>query len=246
MAAWCHAAPAEDSAHSCDLVGTLLQTRSTAHELLDAEQLDERELRTNLREMAMLNRLPGGIGDSVRAVKRLLHGTTGGTVLDLGTGSGDFVRRLLRERAVDVIAADLRPEVLAIARRNLAHTKDVTFVRADARALPLADASVDVAHASLLLHHLEPEEVVAALREMRRIARLGVVINDLRRGPLAFAMTAAAVLALSRGRYTRHDGVLSARRAYTLHELDNLATAAGLRPAWRTWSRWPRVTTIYR
>jgi len=226
-------------------VAALLQTRSTARELLDGEQLDQRELRTNLREMATLNRLPGGIADSVRAVTRLLDGTSNATVLDVGTGSGDFVRRLLRERAVRVIAVDLRPEVLAIASRNLAHTKDVTIIQADARALPIGDASLDVAHASLLLHHLEPEEVVGALREMRRVARLGVVINDLRRGPLPFALTAATVLALSRGRYTRHDGVLSARRAYTLGELDSLAATAGLRVAWRNWSRWPRVTTIY-
>jgi SAM-dependent methyltransferase len=227
-------------------VASLLQTRSTAHELLDGEQLDERELRTNLREMAMLNRLPGGIGDSVRAVSRLLDGGTDGSVLDIGTGSGDFVRRLLRGRAVSVIAADLRPEVLAIASRNLANSNGVTFLQADARALPLADDSVDVVHASLLLHHLEPDEVVSALHEMGRVARLGVVVNDLRRGRLAFAMTAATVLGLSRGRYTRHDGVLSARRAYTLAELDGLAGEAGIRPTWRTWSGWPRVTTIYR
>jgi SAM-dependent methyltransferase len=226
-------------------VATFLQTRSTADELLDAEQLDQRELRTNLREMAMLNRLPGGIGDSIRAVNVLVGARTNATVLDIGTGSGDFVRRLLREQAVSVIAADLRPEVLAIATRNLAHTKDVTIIRADVRGLPLADAALDVVHSSLLLHHLEPDEVVIALREMRRVARLGVVINDLRRGRLAFALTAATVLALSRGRYTRHDGVLSARRAYTLGELDGLAATAGLQPAWRTWSEWPRVTTIY-
>jgi hypothetical protein len=98
----------------------------------------------------------------------------------------------------------------------------------------------------MLLHHLEPTEVVRALREMRRVARRSVVVNDLRRGPVAFVLTAAAVLALSRGAYTRHDGVLSARRAYTLDELDDLAAEAGLRPTWRTWSRWPRVTTVYR
>jgi SAM-dependent methyltransferase len=213
--------------------------------MLDGEQLDQHELRTNLREMAMLNRLPGGIGDSVGAVGRLLDGRADASVLDIGTGAGDFVRRLLRERAVTVIAVDLRPEVLEIASRNLANTKGVTVLSADARALPLADASVDVAHASLLLHHLEPEEVVSALREMRRVSRVGVVVNDLRRGRLAFAVTAATVLALSRGRYTRHDGVLSARRAYTLGELDDLARTAGLRPARRTWSGWPRVTTIY-
>jgi ubiquinone/menaquinone biosynthesis C-methylase UbiE len=233
-------------AHSDVLVASFLRTRSADLELLDGERLDPDELRTNLREMAMLNRLPGGIGDSVRAVDRLLDGKADATVLDIGTGGGDFVRRLARERAAHVIAADVSADVLEITRRNLADTKDVTVLQADVLALPLGDAEVEVAHASMLIHHLEPPDVVRALREMRRVAQRGIVINDLRRGPIALAVTAATVLALSRGAYTRHDGVLSARRAYTLPELDQLAAEAGLRVLARTWSFWPRVTTIYR
>jgi SAM-dependent methyltransferase len=224
----------------------MLRTRSDSLELLDADQLDARELALNLREMARLNRLPGGTGDSARAVDRLLGDQTEATVLDVGTGSGDFVRRLRRRRHVEMIAVDLRPEILEIAARNLAGISNVTLLEADARTLPLADGEVDVAHASLLLHHFDPDEAVAALAEMRRVARLGVVINDLRRGPLPFVLTAAAVLALSRGAYTRHDGVLSARRAYTLPELDTLAAKAGLRRASRSARFWPRVTTVYR
>jgi len=223
-----------------------LSSRSTQPELLDATDLDPHELRTNLREMAMLNRLPGGVGASLRAVDGLLDGQTGASVLDIGTGAGDFARRLAKARPVSVLVADARSEVLEIARRNLRHTDRVTFLQADVRALPLADQSVDVAHASLLLHHLEPSDAVAALREMRRVARNGVVVNDLRRGLLAYVMTAAPVLAFSRGRYTRHDGVLSARRAYTLPELDDLASQAGLQPVDRTPRWWPRVTTVYR
>jgi SAM-dependent methyltransferase len=227
-------------------VASFLRTRSPDLELLDGERLDPYELRINLREMARLNRLPGGIADSVRAVDRLLDGKADASVLDIGTGGGDFVRRLARRRAAHVIAADVSADVLRITRRNLADTKDVTILQADVRALPLGDAQVEVAHASLVLHHLEPAGVVRALREMRRVARRGIVINDLRRGPLALLFSAATVLALTRGAYTRHDGILSARRAYTLSELDELAAEAGLRPVARTWSFWPRVTTVYR
>ena len=223
-----------------------LSTRNYEQELLDAAELDPAELRTNLREMAMLNRLPGGIGESVRAVYALLDGRPDASVLDIGAGSGDFARRLARERPVDVVVGDARDEVLAIARRNLANTNRVSFLQADVRALPLADDAVDVVHASLLLHHLDPSDVVVALREMRRVARTAVVINDLRRGRIAFLLTAVLVLAFSRGRYTRNDGVLSARRAYTIPELDDLATQAGLEPVSRSPSWWPRVTTVYR
>jgi ubiquinone/menaquinone biosynthesis C-methylase UbiE len=214
--------------------------------MLDAEHLDARKLAVNLREMAMLNRLPGGTSASVRAVERLLGDQAEATVLDVGTGSGDFVRRLRRRRHAEVIAADIRSEVLEVAARNLAGISSVSLIKADVRALPLADGEVDVTHASLLLHHLDPDEAVAAFAEMRRVSRLGVVVNDLRRGVLPFVMTAAAVLTLSRGAYTRHDGVLSARRAYTLAELDTLAAKAGLRRASRSARFWPRVTTVYR
>lgn len=230
-------------------MASLSRSRATAAELLDGERLDPGDLTVNLREMARLNRLPGGAGDSLRAVARLLDGPADaeGTVLDAGTGSGDFVRRLAGRRPrARIIAFDVHPQVLAVARRNLSDTNHVTLLQADVRTIPLPDASVDVAHASLLVHHLDPADVVTALRELRRVARRGVVVNDLRRGPFAFAVTAVTVLALSRGRYTRHDGVQSARRAYTLAELDEMAAAAGLRRVARTSRLLPRVTTVYR
>ncbi len=223
-----------------------LERRATEHELLDAETLDGHALRNNLREMAQLNRLPGGIGASVRGIRRLAPADDG-TILDVGTGGADLPRRLRRElpRAT-IIGVDARRDVLDLAMRWTRTDDRLTLQQADATQLPFADGAAEVAHASLLMHHLDPAVAVAALTEMRRVSRRGVVINDLRRGVLPFVATAATVLALSRARYTRHDGVLSARRAYTLAELDDLASAAGLRPLWRSLAVMPRVATAYR
>ena len=58
-------------------------------------------------------------------------------------------------------------------------------------ALPYPDASFDVVHCSLVVHHLEPAEVVRLAAEMRRVARLGVVVNDLVRGRLAWLAACA-------------------------------------------------------
>ena len=220
--------------------------RSLERELLDDPDPDPVEVRRNLAEMAMLNRLPGGVASSVSAVLDLIDSEPATTVLDVGTGSGDFARHLRRRSGAPILLLDINDAVLEVAGRNVAGMDDVTVMAGDARALPLPDGAVAVAHASLLLHHLDPDEAVTALREMRRVARRGVVVNDLRRSRLAFAMTAVGVLGLARGRYTRHDGLLSARRAYTLDELDGLAADAGLRPAARTAAWWPRVTTTYR
>jgi SAM-dependent methyltransferase len=218
--------------------------RSTDAEWLDGGTLRDDELRANLLEMARLNRLPGGVATSVRAVGRLMDGDAG-PVLDVGTGAGDFARHLRRRRPAPILLADVDPRVLDVARRTTAGMREVRYLEAEATDLPLADGSVTVAHASLLLHHLDPPDAVAALREMRRVARRGVVVNDLRRSRLALVMTAVPVMAMGRSPVTRHDGVLSARRAYTLHELDDLAAGAGLRPVRRSPSWWPRVTTTY-
>lgn len=141
-----------------------------------------------------------------------------------------------------VTALDAHPTVLAeLTRRRTATSMQV--VAGDARDLPFEDGAFHVAHSSLLLHHLDPADAVAALREMARVSRLGVIVNDLRRGALAVALAAPPILALSRSAMTRHDGLVSLRRAYTLAELDELLKAAGLRAVWRSNRLMPRVVT---
>ena len=71
-----------------------------------------------------------------------------------------------------------------------------------------------------------------------------MVVNDLRRGVLPLVVTAATVVVLGRTHVTRTDGIASARRSYTLSELDRLITDAGLRRTWRSLPIMPRVVTI--
>lgn len=218
-----------------------LARRSTDAELLDAGRLDADELRTNLADLARLNRLPAGHRASVDAVARLLGATPGATILDVGTGAGDMPLAFAAH-GWRVIGLDVDPAVAAVARDRTAGVPAVRIVEGAATALPFEDASVDVAHCSLLAHHLDPAGAVRAFAEMARVARRGVVVNDLRRGVVPLLATAVAVAALGRCRATRHDGLLSVRRAYTPAELGALLAEAGLRVVHRTPGWMPRVT----
>jgi ubiquinone/menaquinone biosynthesis C-methylase UbiE len=221
-----------------------LATRRELPELLDEDALSPTDVAANLDDLARLNRLPGGVTASVSAIAALANGTatSGLRILDVGTGRADFPLAFAR-RGWRSVAVDVNPRVLDIARAAAAGNRAVDVVGADGRSLPFADASFEVAHCSLLVHHMAETQAVLVLRELRRVARRGVVVNDLRRGPFAFVATALPTLVLSRSHVTRHDGIASARRAYTLAELDDLLAAAGLRPVWRS-SRWlPRVAT---
>ena len=220
----------------------MLGARTDAAELLDSGRLSRSEVEANLADLARLNRLPGGTDASVRAIEQLIGTGNDVRILDVGTGAGDMPIAFAR-RGWRVVATDINPDVLAVAGAALGDVAGVELVEADVLGLPLDDGAVDVAHSSLLLHHLAPEAAVLALREMRRVARRGVVVNDLRRGLLPLTATWVSVRALGRSPVTRVDGVISARNSYTLPELDELLAEAGLTLRWRSPGWLPRVVT---
>ena len=65
---------------------------------------------------------------------------------------------------------------------------------------------------------------------MRRVARRGVIVNDLVRGWFGYLGAWLLTRVLSDNPLTRHDGPLSVRRAYTPVEMARLAERAGLGP----------------
>ena len=220
-----------------------LGTRADAAELLDSGRLSRSEVARNLADLARLNRvMPGGAGASVEAVRRLAGGQSDVHVLDVGTGAADIPLRFA-DVGWRATAVDINADVLAVARRAVTKVAGVEIIEADARRLPFEDDAFDVAHCSLLLHHLEPEDARAMLRDLHRVARSGVVVNDLRRGIWPLVATWATTLALARSAVTRTDGVVSARRAYTLAELDAMLADTGLSLVWRSPSWMPRVVS---
>jgi ubiquinone/menaquinone biosynthesis C-methylase UbiE len=203
-------------------------------ELLDGPLDDPADLEANLRDLGFINRITGGAALSVRAVRLLLP--DGGTVVDVGAGAADIPVRLLadakrRGTRLEVTATDSRQEVLDAAlaiRPALGHVAGLTLGLADGRRLPWPDGTFDVGHASLVIHHLKPDDAVTFLAELRRVSRRGIVVNDLARGRLAWIGAWLVTHTLATSRYTRHDGPLSVRRAYTRGEMEGIFRRAGL------------------
>ena len=100
----------------------------------------------------------------------------GMSLLDVGCGPGTLTVDLARHVAPGrVVGVDAVEEVLEGARaRATAAGVTVEFVQGDVYHLDVPDDSFDVVHAHQVLQHLT--DPVAALREMRRVARLGGVV----------------------------------------------------------------------
>ncbi|HET7875564.1 MAG TPA: methyltransferase domain-containing protein [Methylomirabilota bacterium] len=211
-----------------------LERAENTREMLDGPApLDERA--RNLSDVERLNGLFGGRLLTVRHVARLLSRHPAGrpvTVLDVGTGSADFPRALVRwarraGRPIRVVALDSDADTLQIARRAAARYPEIVFLQGDALALPVRPEGVDVVISALTLHHLEPEAAARYLAEMDAAARLGLVVNDLVRGRGAWLLVWLATRLLARSPMSRHDGPLSVRRAYTPEETRALCEKAG-------------------
>jgi SAM-dependent methyltransferase len=95
--------------------------------------------------------------------------------LDVGCGNGAFTQ-LVVERCMPsgVQAFDLSPQQLAYARNRLPAGAPVTWARADAMRLPVADAAADAAVMALVLFFV-PEPAVA-VAEMCRAVRPGGIV----------------------------------------------------------------------
>lgn len=91
-------------------------------------------------------------------------------VADLGCGTGVLLP-LLAPHVREVIGIDREEAMLDVARQRIAGLPTARVERGQLDALPLADASVDLALCLLVLHHLR--EIGPVFRELRRVLRPG-------------------------------------------------------------------------
>ena len=199
-------------------------------ELLDDPAADPAAVRAQLGDIARLNAWFGGTRAVVAALRPFFRGARGATwtALDVGAGSGD----ILRAAALAAQQAGVTLRGVALERSRtaapLARGPGLAAVVADGNALPLGPASVDVAIASQVLHHLPEADGVRWLAALDRVARRAVVVADLRRSRLAMAGLWIAGRPLGLAPSSRRDAITSLRRGYTTGELNRMLAAAGV------------------
>jgi ubiquinone/menaquinone biosynthesis C-methylase UbiE len=110
------------------------------------------------------------IGPATRGLLRERLSREGrlGRVVELGCGTG-FFTEVLAQNADSVVATDLSPGMLELARAAV-RAPHVSFQVENCESTSFPDAAFDAAFAALVLHFTEPPR---ALAELRRILRPG-------------------------------------------------------------------------
>ena len=214
----------------------MFEKRSYELERIDKGDYTPAEYDVFLREIGFINRYLGDI----RALRKTLlreikeKNTREFSVLDVGAGSGEFLREIAKFGRKNCFKTELFGLELNArsAESILEESKDypeIYSIRGDALNLPCHDKAFDYTICSLFTHHFTDENVVQILREMARVSKHGVFVIDLHRDVNAYFWYKIFCTVFRISPLVREDGLLSITRSFLPEELINLANKAGLK-----------------
>ena len=211
--------------------------RNVLTELMDSDETDFATFRDCLVDLAKVNRLTLAYRPTLRffadlaKAGRLPRDRTV-SVVDVGSGFGDMLRKVdrwaaLRGLRLDLIGVDLNPWSARTATAATAPDRSIRYVTANVFDFS-AGRPIDIVISSLFTHHLDDASLVRFIAWMEANAAIGWFVNDLHRHPLPYHAFRIASRALRFHHFVQHDGPISIARAFDPHDWRDALAAAGL------------------
>lgn len=209
---------------------------------MDTEVISAADFAECLADLATVNSVTVARPPTIAFMRRVSRGMKAGaqlSVLDVGFGEGDMLRRVYRWGVrrglrMELSGVDLNPWSATAARAATPAAMDIRFITSDLFDLPWGET--DVVISSLFTHHLTDAQVVEFLVWMERRARRGWFVNDLHRHPVAFHGFRLLSGVAGWHRFVQHDGPISVARSFRRRDWEALLRRAGL--AGRATVRW--------
>ena len=215
-----------------------LSRRSNEQEIMDGgigsfELFDE-----SLKQIEAVNRLTLGYRPVLSWVARQLLSPEPRpvTILDVGCGRGDLLRRiwfLARKKNVTVrlTGVDIDSWSSPAARQATPEYMDIKYCIGNVFNL---DIEADFIVCSHVAHHMTNDELVAFIRWLEKHARRGWFISDLHRHPISLLFAKMFLFLAPVNSMVRHDGAVSVARSFTAKDWRDILKQAGV-PAQICW-----------
>jgi 2-polyprenyl-3-methyl-5-hydroxy-6-metoxy-1,4-benzoquinol methylase len=152
-----------------------------------------------------------------------------GLALDVGCGTGAFTG-LLADRSDSVIAIDISPNMIQVARSRLQGVLNIHFRTEDFLASDLPAASFDCVSAIAVMHHSDPEAFLAKVSGLLRPGGVLLLIDLYAARTLVDYLVAASAVVVSPMLRMVHTGKTRAERS--------------VRDAWREHGQRDRYPTL--
>lgn len=229
--------------------------RSNEEELMDDLDCTGEVVNQTLRELDTINKWLGGNHVTVNGIKKLLkiHGSSTDmlTLVDLGCGSGDMLRRIAlwaRRQGIKVklTGIDANPNIVAFARANTVGFPEITYEPINIFGDEFRAMDFDIVTSTLFTHHFSSDELVDLFQQVTRRAKLGLVINDLHRHWFAYYSIKILTRLFSKSEMVRNDAAVSVLRSFRKKEILQIVGKAGLKLEVLQWMwafRWQIILT---
>jgi len=200
-------------------------------ELMDRPQPISPELERDLENIRELNRWFGSYALISMFLSQWIKPGAQMRIVDLATGSAD-IPRLIAEHGrkfgaeLRIDALDRQSATLEIAKKLSVNYPEISFVEGNILEWNVAEP-YDLVLCTLALHHFSDEDAVRVLQRCRALSRKFVLVSDLRRGWLATLGVRLLTATMFREPMTKYDARLSAARAFSFSEMNQLARRAG-------------------
>ncbi len=228
----------------------MFKTRSTQKELMDDFNLSGGELTKNLDEIAIINKYLGGHSVTISGLKKLLKDQNyTHTIVDIGSGGGDGLRNIAQwgrkhGYKFNLIGIDANPFMIQYARERSAHFPEITYQQLEVFSNKFEQLNFDIAICSLFCHHFTNSELVILFKKIILRAKIGMIINDIHRHPLAYYSIKLLTGLFNGSALVQHDAPLSVLRAFTKKDLQDMLQHVGVKYYEVTWKwafRWQVV-----
>jgi 2-polyprenyl-3-methyl-5-hydroxy-6-metoxy-1,4-benzoquinol methylase len=204
--------------------------RSNATEIMDDFSMKGTLLRDTLDKLGSINKWLGGNTITLNGIKQLLKNqpkTKTYTIVDLGCGHGDILRLVAdygrkHNFSFNLIGIDANQDAIDYASELSVNYPELTFQNLDIFSEAFQNLDYDIVLSTLFLHHFKNEDIVTLLQNVSRKATLGIVINDLHRSKVAYALFKLLGLVISNHMIVQ-DGLTSILRAFKREDLETLS-----------------------
>lgn len=209
--------------------------RSEAPETMDNFNMEGEILRDALDKIASINQLLGGNKITLEGIKILIKAKPGQEIIriiDIGCGNGDMLRTLAEyakknKLNLELKGIDANNFTIEHAKNLSAKYGNITYECKDI--FKDKNDECDIMLCTLTLHHFNDEEVLYLLAQYKRLAKLGIVINDLNRNALAYYLFKALCFVFKLNDMSREDGLISILRGFKKADLLAYSTALDLK-----------------
>ncbi|PSK99237.1 methyltransferase domain-containing protein [Cecembia rubra] len=222
--------------------------RSFEKEWMDDFESKGQVLEQTLKELKTINKFLGGNYVTTSALSKIMHRfpQEAYQIADLGCGSGDMIRIMadwakINAHNCQFVGIDANPNIIEFAKNNLSDIPSATFRFQNVFDRAFEKDSFDIITCTLFTHHFTDQELIKLFKACIIKAKLGIVINDLHRHPIAFASIRLLTKVFSKSEMVKNDGPLSVKRAFTRTDLERILQASGIsnyQLSWHWAFRW--------